>query len=571
MASKRPSVFDKDPEKLGREIRAENRKRKEEKLAAEAAAAAATTTTANPIASSSSSVYQSTSAHLRPSLIGTFVRQRYSSAPAGRAVPRAPAPRPLTPPVLFSDQFRQPPYNPYFESPTIQASPPEFEGEQEEEEDSESERTPPEGKEKETLDTSEEDVVEEEVEEEEEDVELFNPVIPVVPHTPPPFDQTTLRCSTTSTASPLQTFFKQLFPTMPKDAEPGSSRDVNVIVNSAVYIPGLIFDGGKNFASFLEQFETMSTLNNWSEGMKLGNLLLHIKGSALDCYKNYLLAEAQKKGLTLDELKAKHTPSYADVIKLFKDAFEHTESVESIEKRLNQIKRKNYDSASEYFFAKMHLINRLDSSMSDQRKIGFLIKGLPKTSAESIFMQSPVTPDDVLNLLKQQEKFQNLISDSESANIIVEEVRNVFSKLFDEKKEEINILAKTSTSNTDGRKNNKEVRKGKQRQNTFSNRGRNQSYPSYNHRGNHRGGRNQFREPIHININTPPAYRGKNSSRGNYSQNRQSSSIHVRNEMVCYNCGEQGHIAPQCNSPIKVCYHCREENHLARSCPYKNK
>lgn len=41
-----------------------------------------------------------------------------------------------------------------------------------------------------------------------------------------------------------------------------------------------------------------------------------------------------------------------------------------------------------------------------------------------------------------------------------------------------------------------------------------------------------------------------------------------RKQIVCYNCGEEGHIAPKCpHNKVSYCYKCKEPGHIARNCP----
>ena len=44
----------------------------------------------------------------------------------------------------------------------------------------------------------------------------------------------------------------------------------------------------------------------------------------------------------------------------------------------------------------------------------------------------------------------------------------------------------------------------------------------------------------------------------------------MKGKRVCYNCGQEGHIAPNCPNPKKgACFTCGSKDHLARDCPKK--
>ena len=38
-----------------------------------------------------------------------------------------------------------------------------------------------------------------------------------------------------------------------------------------------------------------------------------------------------------------------------------------------------------------------------------------------------------------------------------------------------------------------------------------------------------------------------------------------RKEVVCYNCGQKGHVRPRCTEP-PLCYKCKGRSHISKEC-----
>lgn len=85
-------------------------------------------------------------------------------------------------------------------------------------------------------------------------------------------------------------------------------------------------------------------------------------------------------------LKSDLAPKFKDVVKLLENCFGYRETPESIERQILAMNRKQFKTGSDYYFTKLHLINKLDVNMSARKKIKFLLKGLPKPLVEHILI-----------------------------------------------------------------------------------------------------------------------------------------------------------------------------------------
>lgn len=424
-------------------------------------------------------------------------------------------------------------------------------------------------------------------------------------------DQTTVRVSSIYSlpSSPVKQNYFQHFPgtfvdfhqfqesIQEKARQPSSPIGSNmgdppvVQVNSAVYIPGLICDG-KEINHFFEQFSNLIALNGWDDKRTLGNFLMHLQGPALHCYNSYIeqkLIEKDKK--TVNDLDDADKPTFSEVKKLLLDNFGREETPESIIRQANQITRSKCVSAAAYYYAKMSLLGKLkfpNTKEGKQRYIPHLIRGLSRQAAEHIYMQDPLEPEAFLTELKKYEKVHNIMGTSDTVNLTVEnsvsslekEMRRILDNLFNEKKEEMNLLIKGnqkgspplltdsnngSTTAAPGYYNRKKKGIGHSQKGGYNN---NKWQKNRNWKNDKRYGKNPITFAPHININ-PPQYGRKH----NYNSGYKGGNRRQRNDRPY-----QGHGKPSLKwkdtpdthnfqSSI-TCYNCRELGHVARSCPH---
>ncbi|CAL8137759.1 unnamed protein product [Orchesella dallaii] len=72
-------------------------------------------------------------------------------------------------------------------------------------------------------------------------------------------------------------------------------------------------------------------------------------------------------------------------------SFSVRETPEVLQRELWEINYVNFRSAAMYFHQAVRLMNRIDRSMSEQKRIGHLIKGIPEDIALKIYLMQPKT------------------------------------------------------------------------------------------------------------------------------------------------------------------------------------
>jgi hypothetical protein len=185
-----------------------------------------------------------------------------------------------------------------------------------------------------------------------------------------------------------------------------------------VAVLATIYDGQSSCEEFVRQWELLSVSHGWKEEDKLRFIALHLSGSAKIWYELYRRTVAETNGTTYEAVKL----DYKILIKELKDAFSSRDTFESHLQRLKKVKFVDYTTVQAYVYAVLQILNKMQKDMPDDRKISYLLQGLPSALAKSIFLTNPKTPADIKSTLISYEKFNSLFPDEtprrEKANLL---------------------------------------------------------------------------------------------------------------------------------------------------------
>jgi len=202
-----------------------------------------------------------------------------------------------------------------------------------------------------------------------------------------------------------------------------------VTLAPSVYVHGLSYNGGEPPTYFIDAFRNLALVNNWDESRKVCNLLLHLKEAAADCIRNNIRILMRKENYNTEEdlFASPHAPKFNDLLDWLRRDFSVQEAPEVLQRQLERCRYENYASAAQYYHAKIYLMNRLDSNMPENRRISHLIKGMPRSLGQQIYLNNPKDAQTVLSLIGQFERFNSLYG--AEANTLEQDLRNMMSHI----------------------------------------------------------------------------------------------------------------------------------------------
>jgi len=389
----------------------------------------------------------------------------------------------------------------------------------------------------------------------------------------------------------------------------GTSVPGPPIVNvapSSIYVHGLSYDGSSSPQEFIEAFQNMVRINNWTPARTVYNLLLHLKDAAYNCYRNNIQAVMRANGFTTeDELYASpFAPTCDQILAWLRMDFSNQETHEVLTRRIENIRYRDYPTAAQYYNNKLALLIRMDPAMPEKRRVAYLIKGLPKNLAQSLYLNNPQTAHDVLDLLGQFERFNSLYGGSET-NHLEEEIKKMsesMTRMMAQHRQEVNnLIAGKVMSNAEAEAEPKKD----------GNKPQNQNQPKTNpdngggNRGRgrrRRGGQQNWQQNWNYNQQGPPRYyqgppqgnppsmqyqqqgNGYWPANGGFAQHPPSSEQQIRqgppalqapptrgsnNDQNRSRPDGNGERQPRIPLADRQCYSCGVYGHIARRCPMK--
>ncbi|CAL8147000.1 unnamed protein product [Orchesella dallaii] len=231
----------------------------------------------------------------------------------------------------------------------------------------------------------------------------------------------------------------------PKASKSSPISSMATVVMPSVYLQGLQYTGSEPPTAFIEALDTLALVNRWDEKGKRCSLLFHLQGAAKDCYNNHItdLMELHDYDTKEELFSSSHEPTYDKMCDWLRTSFSVRETPEVLQRELREIKYVNFPSAAMYFHQAVRLMNRIDRSMSEQKRIGHLIKGIPEDIALKVYLMQPKTTMEVLEFLNQNEKFASLYHRKETHNLEVDlkkMMTSFFTQHMKETRQEMNNL-----------------------------------------------------------------------------------------------------------------------------------
>lgn len=161
------------------------------------------------------------------------------------------------------------------------------------------------------------------------------------------------------------------------------------------------FDGRTSIKEFLQRYELLAISYGWSEADKLRFFPQYLRDGAKAWYDMYRHAQAKLLTKTYMDVDL----VWANLKTEIEAAYAITETQENIALRLKEVTYQKCGSALSYVYAVLSLLQRMDAGMTVEKRIKYLLKGLPPDLAVKVYDQRPKTDMEVKDILLHHEKF----------------------------------------------------------------------------------------------------------------------------------------------------------------------
>jgi len=189
---------------------------------------------------------------------------------------------------------------------------------------------------------------------------------------------------------------------------------------------------------FLKKFAYAALSNAWDDPMKALQFPNYLLGTADLWYNSWIDAKKAAAGA------AGYTATWKDQNQAIQQAFRNVAHQEVAEDKLLARKQKIGESAEDYVYSMLDLMNDFDPHMSDTAKVRRIIKGLRPTYLDKINPMILGTVNDVLVAIRKVAETQYLIKNHDDVNTTEAKVVNTlmdgFTQLFSKQAELINSL-----------------------------------------------------------------------------------------------------------------------------------
>ena len=149
---------------------------------------------------------------------------------------------------------------------------------------------------------------------------------------------------------------------------------------------------------WIEQFVHASESNFWNKEIMTKQFVNFLSGTPQRWYKTFIakrIRDSVEEGndepatLTWDELKSGFLNAFVSVARDVVDEF-----------KLDTRKQKPNETIEDYVYSILALCDRVDSDMSDERRVRKLLKGLLPSYLDKALPMNPETPEELLKILR---------------------------------------------------------------------------------------------------------------------------------------------------------------------------
>jgi hypothetical protein len=198
---------------------------------------------------------------------------------------------------------------------------------------------------------------------------------------------------------------------------------------------------------YLQKFELVSISNHWTDDIKVIQLPNYLVGTAEKWFLNW---KRERKASYVPPASAPTAPqppiTWAELTAALQLAFKNVGSKDIAEQKLLARKQKAGETAEDYLYSKLDLINDYDEFMPVASKIRYIVKGLRPSYLEKINFIGPTTIAEVLDGIRRISESSYLIEHREESNVtdttLLANAISDFSKMFKSQNSEFTKLIK---------------------------------------------------------------------------------------------------------------------------------
>lgn len=227
------------------------------------------------------------------------------------------------------------------------------------------------------------------------------PSSPASTHTTPLVPSTTPIVTSVTTAVPYTTTHS-----VGKSTSTTPTMATSTVVIAPMLPTLAAYDGSTNVDDFLRRFIAIADSSSWNDTKKAQYFPLYLTSTTHHWYTTFVAAFKKASASTPPA-----EPTWKDLKDAFADAFKSRLTEEELTAKLLRRTMREDETVNEYFYDVLKMCNKIDKDMKEEKRVKFLLKGLPKDLAKDIYNQNVTKTSDVLTALRKWEEFKYLHGD----------------------------------------------------------------------------------------------------------------------------------------------------------------